>query len=76
MLPLGDIIHSYNINLHCYADDTQIYIPIKHNHHSELANLEKCLCAIKDWMSSIFLMLNAGMAEMYHSSIVKNLCDF
>ncbi len=29
MLPLGQIIHSNDIEFHCYADETQLYVPVK-----------------------------------------------
>ncbi len=40
LLPLGEIFRRFGINYHCYADDTQIYIPVTPDDHSHLANLE------------------------------------
>ena len=47
MLPLGDIIRKYNVNFHCYADDTQLYIPIKPGDQSNITALHNCITEIK-----------------------------
>ena len=39
MLQLGDLIHSFSIDFHSYADDTQLYVAIEPNDHSALSNL-------------------------------------
>lgn len=56
MLLFGQIIHSHGINFHCYADDTQLYVPIEADDHSHIITLEACLSAVNDWMSSNFLL--------------------
>ena len=40
-----------------YADDPQLYIPIRNN-ISNIFRLEKCISDIKDWMTTNKLKLN------------------
>ncbi|XP_061759223.1 probable RNA-directed DNA polymerase from transposon BS isoform X1 [Nerophis ophidion] len=64
MLPLGDVIRKYGISFHCYADDTQLYMPLKLTNTPDCSQLEACLNEIKQWMSANFLQLNAKKTEM------------
>ncbi|XP_061911245.1 uncharacterized protein LOC133655271 [Entelurus aequoreus] len=64
MLPLGDIIRKYGVSFHCYADDTQLYMPLKLTNTPDCSQLEACLNEIKQWMSANFLQLNAKKTEM------------
>lgn len=73
MSPLGDIFRKFAINFHCYADDTQIYIPITANDSSSLHNLETCLNEVKSWMQHSFLLLNSDKSEMLLVGSVKNI---
>ena len=63
MLPLGDIIRRYGINFHCYADETDIYIPIRSYDSPEIQKVESCLIAIKKWMSQNSLQLNTAKTK-------------
>ncbi len=63
MLPLGKIIQRHNINFHLYADDTQLYVPLKPG-SSDASHILSCLTDIKAWMSNNFLQLNETKTEV------------
>ena len=42
LLPLGDILRKFGVQFHCYADDTQLYIPFSPNDNSCLGSIEEC----------------------------------
>lgn len=63
MLPFGSICWKYNIGYHCYADDAQLYLPLKTDDVYELNDLMNCLYEIKLWMAQNFLQLNEAKTE-------------
>ncbi|XP_032366676.1 LOW QUALITY PROTEIN: uncharacterized protein LOC116685831 [Etheostoma spectabile] len=63
MLPLGSIIKKHNLSFHFYADDLQIYLPIKPNENTALTKLLDCITDIKQWLSQNFLHLNDSKTE-------------
>ena len=63
LLPLGSIFKNHNISYHCFADDLQVYLPIKANKESRIALLS-CLKDIKSWMEINFLTLNENKTEI------------
>lgn len=48
MLPLGNIILRQ-----CYADDTELYVPVKPTDLSMLSSLQKCLVDVRNWITSL-----------------------
>ena len=62
MLPLGDIIRKHLVSFHFYADDTQLYLPLKTQESAQ--SLLNCVEAIKHWMSNNFLQLNDSKTEV------------
>ena len=64
MLPLGDVILSFGISFHCYANDTQLFICVDSGDSAQIQRVESCLAAVKGWMSQRFLQLNTGKTEL------------
>ena len=54
LLPLGDILRKFGVQFHCYADDTQLYIPFSQNNNSCLGSIEECASEIQIWMKFNF----------------------
>ncbi len=65
MLALGSILTKYGVSFHFYADDTQIYLPLRKNTQRGLGSFNTCLSdnQTKSWLSSHFLHLNEGKTE-------------
>ena len=49
--PIGDIVAWHSLQYHCYADDTQIYMAVKHNQPitEAITKIEQCLTEVTDW---------------------------
>jgi len=64
LFPLGSILRKYGISFHCYADDSQIYVPIKKKNDNSVGHLLNCLKDIKAWMALNFLNFNDEKTEV------------
>ena len=63
LLPLGSIFKKHGIAYHLYADDSQMYMPLKRNNGS-LTPLFECLKDITAWMALHFLNVNESKTEV------------
>uniref|UniRef100_A0A3B4FFR0 Reverse transcriptase domain-containing protein n=1 Tax=Pundamilia nyererei TaxID=303518 RepID=A0A3B4FFR0_9CICH len=63
LLPLGSIFSKYSISFHCFADDLQIYLPLKSG-SDQPQLLLRCLDDVKQWLSLNFLQLNENKTEV------------
>ena len=63
--PVASLIRSFEIDAHCYADDTQLYVPFTPGiDEEEVRNkLEDCIDALWVWMNKNRLKLNDKKTE-------------
>ena len=62
---LVDIANSMGLEIHIYADDTQLYIHFKPSNTSvSVSILERGIRDIEQWLSSSRLRLNTDMTEL------------
>lgn len=54
MLPLGSIFRKHGISFHCFADDVQVYLPLKVPVKESLQAVINCMSDIKTWMDLNF----------------------
>ena len=73
IIPLAQLIRSYGLNNHGYADDTQLCLSLKKT--SDNANLEKCLCDISIWMSQNKWKLTNDKTEIILLDSKKHLAE-
>lgn len=64
MLPLGFIFRKHGISFHCFADDVQVYLPLKVPAKESLQAVINCMSDIKTWMDLNFLKLNENKTEV------------
>ncbi len=75
MLPLGSIFRKHGVSFHCYADDTQIYMPLQKNDKNALTSLLNCLRDVKSWMALNFLKFNDSKTEIILFGQIENLAS-
>ena len=62
--PLTSIAKKHGINIHLYADDTQLYTSFKpEESEAALERLEACIEEIRNWMEANYLKLNDSKTE-------------
>ena len=62
--PIGSVARQHGVNMHLYADDTQLYIGCHlEEHQSTQEQLEACVADVRRWMAENMLKLNDAKTE-------------
>ena len=73
-MDLADIAAQYNLTLHAFADDNQLYIHFKpENVQLAVASVQQCVTAIEQWMAASRLRLNMDKTELIWTGTKHNL---
>uniref|UniRef100_A0A803TWG0 Reverse transcriptase domain-containing protein n=1 Tax=Anolis carolinensis TaxID=28377 RepID=A0A803TWG0_ANOCA len=68
MKPLGEVIRSFGVRCHLYADDTQLYYSFPPKSKEAPRILDQCLAAVLAWMRVNKLRLNPDKTEVLQVS--------
>jgi len=62
---LADVAAKHDVNLHSFADDTQLYVHCRRCDISTAVDrLEECITEVGQWMSANHLKLNVHKTEL------------
>ena len=62
--PLFSIAEKYDLSIHMYADDTQVYLSFNQcEQNTALEKIERCISEIRQWMHDNHLKLNDSKTE-------------
>jgi len=63
--PLAELIRSFGVKVHLYADDSQLFLAFKPGIDEDVAisKLEECILHVRSWMAQNFLKLNDDKTE-------------
>ena len=70
--PLAELIKSFGVHYHQYAEDPQLYIAnSKNNMHTELGTLQRCTSGVQQWLMQNGLLLTPTKSDAFQFTLGK-----